>query len=78
MSARQSAICCCGVRPSTVQVVHAGADLLLEAADPLHEELVEIGADDREELDPLEQRGARVLGLVQHAPVEARARSARG
>ena len=52
------------------QAVHAGADLLLEAADPLHEELVEIAADDRQELDALEQRRARVARLVQHAAIE--------
>ena len=51
--------------------MHAGADLLLEAADPLHEELVEIGVHDRQELDPLEQRGARILGLVQDTSIEA-------
>ena len=52
------------------QIMHAGADLLLQAADPLHEELVEIGVDDRQELDALEQPVARVLGLVQHPPIE--------
>ena len=50
--------------------VELRADLLLEAADPLLEELVEVRADDREELHALEQRHALVLGLVQHAPAE--------
>ena len=54
------------------QVLDPGADLLLEAADPLHEELVEIGIDDRQELDALEQRRARVLGLVQNTTVEGK------
>jgi hypothetical protein len=48
----------------------AGGDLLLETADALHEELIEIAADDGQELDPLQQRGARILGLVEHAAVE--------
>jgi hypothetical protein len=51
-------------------LLHAGADLLLEAAHALHEELVEIGAHDGEKLDPFQQGRPRVLGLVEHAPVE--------
>ena len=50
--------------------VQLRADLLLEAADALLEELVDVRADDREELHALEQRDALVLGLVQHAPAE--------
>src|SRR5258706_167010 len=46
------------------------ADLLLEAADPLLEELVDIRADDRDELQPFEQRHTAVIGLVQHSPAE--------
>jgi hypothetical protein len=52
------------------QLPHPRPDLLLEAADALHEKLVEIGTDNRHELDPLQQRGAFVLRLVQHPPVE--------
>jgi hypothetical protein len=37
---------------------------------PLHEELVQVRREDREELDPLEQRRALVERLLQHAPVE--------
>ena len=44
--------------------------LLLQSADPLHEELVQVGSDDGEELQALQQRRARVLSLVQHAEVE--------
>ena len=44
--------------------------LLLQTADPLHEELVEIRSDDRQELHALQQRGPRVFSLVQHAEVE--------
>jgi hypothetical protein len=54
------------------QVLDPGADLLLQAADPLHEEFVEVGVDDRQELDALEQRRARVLRLVQNTAVEGK------
>ena len=50
--------------------MQAGTDLLLQAADALHEELVEIRADDRDELHALEQGRARILGLPQDAEVE--------
>ena len=43
---------------------------LLEAADALHEELVERHGRDSQELEALEERVAIVLGLVQHAAVE--------
>jgi hypothetical protein len=59
-----------GAAPVDGQFLHAGAQLLLEAADALHEEFVEIGVDDGQELDPLQQRCALVLGLVQHPAVE--------
>ncbi len=36
----------------------------------LHEELVQVGREDREELDPLEERRTLVEGFVEHAPVE--------
>ena len=57
---------------ATVQArrVHPGGDLLLEPPDALHEELVQVVADDGQELDPLEQGGAGVVRLVQHALVE--------
>src|SRR6185369_3802608 len=40
---------------------HAGPDLLLEAADTLHEELVQVGADDGNELEPFQKRRPLVL-----------------
>ena len=52
------------------QFPHPRPNLLLEAADPLHEKLVEIGTDNRHELDPFQQRGAFILRLMQHPPVE--------
>ena len=48
----------------------ARLDLLAQAGDPDLEELVEIAREDREELDPLEQRVALVARLVQHPRVE--------
>jgi hypothetical protein len=46
------------------------ADLLLDARDPDLVELVEVGAEDRQEAQPLEQRQAAVLRLFEHPPVE--------
>ena len=48
----------------------SGRHLPLEPGDPDLEELVEVAAEDAEELEPLEQRGARVERLVQYAAVE--------
>ena len=51
-----------------------GLDLLVQPRDPDHEELVEVRVEDREELDPLEQRPARVERFLEHAPVEGQPR----
>ena len=48
----------------------AGRELPPQARDPHHVELVEIGAEDRQELQALEQRHALVQRLVQHPGVE--------
>ena len=48
----------------------AGLHLLLQAADADHEELVEVRAEDGEELEPFQQRHGRVLRLFQDAAVE--------
>ena len=48
----------------------ARGDLPLEAADPLHEILVEIGSENSQETNPLQQRRARVERFVQHPAVE--------
>jgi hypothetical protein len=48
----------------------AGGHLPLEAGDPHLIELVEVAAEDAEELEALEQGGARVQRLVQHPAVE--------
>ena len=47
-----------------------GCDLLLQAADADHEELVEVGLEDGQELEPFQQRHARILGLFQNAAIE--------
>ena len=52
------------------QLMHPRDDLLLQAADALHEKLVEIRRGDRQELEPLEQRISLVFRLVQNASIE--------
>ena len=39
---------------------------------PLHEEFVEVGREDRQELRPFQRRGAFVRGLSEHAIVEVK------
>ena len=48
----------------------AKGHLLLEASDANFEELVEVAARDAQELEPLKQWIAVVLGLFEHAPVK--------
>src|SRR5262249_59018023 len=43
---------------------------LTQALGPLHEPLVEVGAEDRQELQPLQERRSIVQGLVQDPLVE--------
>ena len=52
------------------EVGDAGLDLLAQAGDAHHEELAQVRAQDREELDALDQRVALVLGLFEHAALE--------
>ena len=52
------------------QHLAVGAELAQQRGHADHEELVEVGRDDREELDPLEQRVTLVLGLQQDPLVE--------
>ena len=44
--------------------------LLLQAADADHEELVEVGREDGQELEPFQQRHRRVLRFLQHPAIE--------
>ena len=59
-----------GREPVGLARVDAGVHLVVEAGHAHHEELVEVVRVDREELHPLEQRRALVLGQLQHALVE--------
>ena len=52
------------------QLDHSGADLLHQAGDAHHEELVEVRAEDREELDPFQKRVLLVPCLVEHTALE--------
>ena len=52
------------------QVGDAGLDLLAQAGHADHEELAEVRAQDRQELDALEQRVALVADLFEHAALE--------
>ena len=49
---------------------HARGGLLFEAADALHEELVQVRAGDRQELDPLQKWVLLGFSLGQNAAVE--------
>ena len=60
-----------GRRPAVLRTAHdLRLDLLLDRGDANHEELVEIRSVDRDELQPLEQRIARVERLLEDAIVE--------
>ena len=53
-----------------VRAFHSGPDLLAQAIDPLHHELVQVRGGDGEEVDPLQERSPFIQRLVQNAPVE--------
>ncbi len=59
-----------GVMPSAVRSTIPAASCCLQPGDPDLEELVEIAAEDAEELEPLEQRRAGVERFVEDPPVE--------
>ena len=63
-----------GVRPSGLSCADAGRDLVLEPGHADLEELVEVLAEDGEELGPLEQRHRRVVGQGEHPGVEVEPR----
>ena len=52
----------------------AGLDLVVQAGDPHHEELVEVRRHDRAELHALQQGDVVVLGQLEHARVEVEPR----
>ena len=55
---RISRSCSWAERPSALRSVTDGLELLVQARDADHEELVEVRVEDREELHPLEERPA--------------------
>ena len=67
---RTAASCCVAVKPSIDTSSRRRALFAHQRGDANHEELVEIRADDREELDALEQRVRLVERLIEHALVE--------
>ena len=58
-------------QPIAAGLCHPGFDLLSHAGDTDHEELGQVGSEDGDELDALEQGVSRILRLFQHAPLEA-------
>ena len=51
-------------------LVDFARELLLEASDSDHEELVEVAPDNRVKLQPLQERDTLALGLGEHSGVE--------
>jgi hypothetical protein len=59
-----------GGAPVQRQRLHPGRDLPPQPAHALLKELVQVAGGDRQEAHALQERNARVGGLVEHAPVE--------
>ena len=59
-----------GGEPVGAAGVDPGVELVEQAGDPDHEELVQVGGVDRAEPDPLQQRHLGVLGQLQNPLVE--------
>ena len=68
--ARCARSCSSGVRPSAVRSLYPAATCRWRPATRTWKNSSRLPREDRQELDPLEQRRPRVLRLVQHAPVE--------
>ena len=49
---------------------NTGGNLLFQPANTLHEEFIEVAADDGEELDAFQQGGAVIRGHVQYTAIE--------
>ena len=60
----------CGHATGDAGYGQAGVDAALEAGDADHEELVEVGREDREEPDAFEQRDLGIRGEVEDAFIE--------
>ena len=59
-----------GVEAVGRDVLRVSTVLSQQRGHPHHEELVQVGGDNREKLDALEKRMGRVKGLEQHPLVE--------
>ena len=59
-----------GAQPVRTNVTRLALDLLFDPGDPDFEKLVQIRTDDREKLDPLDQRLCLVLRFFENAAVE--------
>ena len=59
-----------GAVPGRVRQILPHLDQLPQPGDPHHEKLVEVAAEDRDELQPFEHRVCCASGLVQHPRVE--------
>ncbi len=57
-------------QPVRAHVARLALDLLLDPRDANFEKLVQVRADNREELDALDQRLGRILGLFEDAPIK--------
>ena len=66
--------CSLGSKPSGLRSFTWASSLIVQTGDADHEELVDLAADEAEELHALQQRMARRLGLLQHATHEANRR----
>ena len=65
-----AASCSAGVRPSSLSSVERRSAAVDQAGDADHVEFVEVVGRDRQEAQPLQQRMARVAGLLEHPLVE--------
>ena len=59
-----------GGEPVRALLGHGRLELVVEARDADHEELVQVRMEDAEEFQPLQERPVRVEGLLEYPPVE--------
>ena len=69
-AARMARNCSAGVIPSGPVSLTPFFNLPLQAGDAHHEELVDVGADERQKHQALEYRIAAVLRFLQHPPLK--------
>ena len=71
---RIAASCWRGRLPGEAGWLEPGCQLLTQSGDANLKELVEVGGDDADEADPLEERQVRVLGEGEHPLLEVEER----